>query len=150
MADNPPKFNFDIVANSSTLDLLVGGVFETAYSYANDVVTLSVRLSDTDIALTNLRDNVHNIGVWQSFISNHLEIDNSNETNYHSILDWTSSNHVTCLLEIGIVTVITADCKLSNGVTTFLARPQVVLSWRDFGRFVKTLQTFISEIDRLR
>ena len=126
------------VTGTGSLDLYVGGVIETTYTYGSGAFTLSVRPDDIVLEADVAREKIREINSWWVLCQQVLALNYSPAVVYVYKMEETSTN-VQWDLTFGEVKIINAKYKRSNGKTTFKARPEITLTPAEFQRFNRAL-----------
>ena len=132
------------------LRLYVTSILITEYNYSVAGMFLSERLTDTDISLSELVDNIGLISRFAADISNKLSpVILPVRPDYHEDLRTLASlNGCRVQLTINALDVIDATYRDTTGIATFKARPALTLTFKEFKVFLRALIHFLRDIQQ--
>lgn len=135
------KYTINIEEKKATLDLLVGGVFETSYSYNNGNVTLSERPNSAVLQSGNFRTNLEYIKKWIGLINTEFSPSQISREKFEEKVD-RDQNKVTAKFKHINTTVTTAKYDFNDKVYDFDPRPEVTMNFTCFKAWYDFLDKF--------
>jgi len=131
-------------AGTARLDLYVGGVLTTSYVYGAGKFILSLRPEATVVPLAELVDNVKIIRDWFRLCVSELGLEPAPFPRYDEKFEEDAAG-VNMRLKFGGATVTEAAFDRVSQAATFQPRPETELPPHRFGRFLRTLELFVTE-----
>ena len=143
-----PILSVDSINKLATLEVEVGGVIVTTFSYANGIVTLSARPVAVDISNEEFDTRIAQIKTWISDIEAIIVPVVTTKVKYRIEYKRTNTGlEAKYILTSGINIIVTeAVYNDSTGLTTFSPRVETAMAWTDFVYWVYFLSHIRSEI----
>ena len=136
-----PVFDVNEATGTSTLKLYSGGAPLTQYSYAAGAVTVEERLTPAVLSCADTDYQIQMIEDWVRQVSNWLGPSSTAIQRFMAKIN-RKANKTTGNYESNDVELTDAEFNHTTKVFTFGPRPQHVLPWSDYVRWVKFLRTF--------
>lgn len=135
------RYTINTENSEATLDLFVGGIFVTSYSYDTGFVTLSPIISSTSLTLLELGINLNYIRRWISLIKSELNPIQLPRELFKQELEKTNTK-IKAEYEFNNISMTEAEYDDITGIITFQPRIQFVLNLNDFEQWYLFLKRF--------
>ena len=139
----PNKFSIDSAANTAALEVYVGEVLVTIYSYDGTNILLSERPTDTTVDKSSLTAAVADIETWRDNVVRYCGLIYAFAAHGLRIND--HANTIRYRMEFGAVMAIDATSTKTTQSTVFAARPALTLSPEQFNRFIRCLKVMLGQ-----
>lgn len=135
------KYTIDTQEKESALDIYVGGVVVTTYTYDNGIVTLSPLVNDAVLSEADLQTNLSYISKWIGIIKTEIVPPNQKRAKFTEDID-KKNTRVDATFKNDGNTVTNADFDPNTRTFTFKSRGQIVLNFNCFEEWYNFLYRF--------
>lgn len=137
----PFKYTIDEETNKATLDIFVGGVIVTTYTFDNGIVTLSPLANDAVVHESALQVNLGYIAKWIGIIRTELKPPTQKRAKFTEDID-KKNNKVKAMFKNEGNMVTDADFDPDTRNFTFQSRGQITLNFNCFEEWYNFLYRF--------
>lgn len=149
LATAQPRYIIDAATQTGSLDLYIDGNIVTTYSYGDNNVTLSARLTDSVLSREALRQNISQIDEWIGQLNRVIQPAPRVRKTFNDRVWKPANGNIKGLCEHGPHTLADVTYNKNTHLITFAPRQALTLNWTDFVCFRAFLNRFLVEAERL-